>query len=224
MTDQKRPPQMDESQLLRRIRTRTVGGIVTVSVYDAGPTEAGRHRIGYVCERDHTEIFRGADIGVPAGRAVDSDYVVAAVTDFLSLRPGDTDPEFFDDYNEAQSDFAAACGEELALYAETLRSSVDQAAQTAGDGATIGATRQALMRMRDEAEQLARDLETLQASLTTAHLDHATLCDIADVLDAAGICRTTAAAALAGLNARHTAMEEAVNATQHPAKTRFYRH
>lgn len=223
MTDTKEP-QFTDDQLARRIRTRTAGGIVTVSIYDAGPVEAGRHQIGYVCERDHTEIFRGADIGIPAGRAVDSDYVVAAVTDFLSLQSGDTDPEFFDDYSEAQRDFAAACGEELALYADTLRSSIDQAAQTAGDGTTIGATRQALTRMRVEAGQLARELETLQASLTTAHLDHATLCDIADVLDAAGICRTTAATALAGLNARHAAMEEAVNATPHPAKTRFYRH
>jgi hypothetical protein len=213
-------------RLLRRLRTRTAGGIVTISTYDAGPADDGRHRIGYVCERDHAEIFRGTDIDIPSGQAIDSDHTVAAVIGFLSLQPGDTDPEFFDHYTADQAAFADSCAAELALLGDMLTSDIVPRSRPTGTGeqATIGATRTVLERMRADAGELARDLETLQAHLATAELDQATLGEIADILDAAAICRMTAATALAGLNARHTAMEEAVNTTPHPAKTRFYRH
>ena len=45
---------------------------------------------------------------------------MAGVLAFLSLKPGDTDPEFFEDYTPEQLAFARAEGENLVLYVEDL--------------------------------------------------------------------------------------------------------
>lgn len=226
MTRDPATSKFQDEQLLRRIRTRTEAGIATVTTYDAGGEPDGRHRIGYIAELDHTEIFRGDDITVPAGQAIDSDTTLAAVLDFLSLRPGDTDAEYFANYTPEQAEFADACGEELALYGDSLRTHVEQwfPPSSPRDVRSIRESRLVLERMRANAGDLARTLETLQANLATACLDLATLEDIANVLDAAATCRANADIALAGLNARHGPLEEAVTSASHPAKTEFYRH
>jgi hypothetical protein len=48
---------------------------------------------------------------------VDADATVLA---FLSLKPGDTDPEYFEGYTLEQLAFARAEGENLSLYVEDL--------------------------------------------------------------------------------------------------------
>jgi hypothetical protein len=40
---------------------------------------------------------------------------------FLSLKPGDTDREYFDDYTQEQLDFVAEFGDSLAMTAARLR-------------------------------------------------------------------------------------------------------
>jgi hypothetical protein len=51
---------------------------------------------------------------------VDTDATVTGVLAFLSLRPGDTDPEYFEGYTPEQLAFARTEGENLALYLEDL--------------------------------------------------------------------------------------------------------
>ena len=65
-------------------------------------------------------VFAGADFHCSPLHAVDADATVAGVLAFLSLRPGDTDPDYFDDYTPEQLAFARAEGENLSLYVEDL--------------------------------------------------------------------------------------------------------
>jgi hypothetical protein len=51
---------------------------------------------------------------------VDADATVAGVLAFLSLKPGDTDAEYFEEYTPEQLAFARAEGENLSLYVEEL--------------------------------------------------------------------------------------------------------
>ena len=45
---------------------------------------------------------------------------MGAILGFLSLRPGDTDPEYFDSYSDEQLRWAQTYGEELSLHAYEL--------------------------------------------------------------------------------------------------------
>ena len=64
-----------------------------------------------------TVLFEGADYCCAPGHAVDSDSAVEGLMSFLTLRPGDTDGEYFANYTEAQREFCS-------LYAETLGAEV----------------------------------------------------------------------------------------------------
>jgi hypothetical protein len=65
-------------------------------------------------------IFQAADFGCSPMHAVDSDKCVGGILTFLSLRPGDTDKEYFKDYTPEQMEFAVSHGEELGMYAMEL--------------------------------------------------------------------------------------------------------
>jgi hypothetical protein len=65
-------------------------------------------------------IFEGADFHCSPLHAIDADAALASLLTFLSVRPGDTDPEYFEGYTPEQLAFARAEGENLALYAEEL--------------------------------------------------------------------------------------------------------
>lgn len=61
-----------------------------------------------------TLLFEGEDFGCSPMHAIDSDECVAAIMSFLTLRPGDTDREYFEDYTEAQLDYCSQHAEALA--------------------------------------------------------------------------------------------------------------
>jgi hypothetical protein len=65
-------------------------------------------------------ILAGADFHCSPLHAVDADATVAGLLAFLSLRPGDTDPKYFQGYTPEQLAFARAEGENLSLYVEDL--------------------------------------------------------------------------------------------------------
>jgi hypothetical protein len=48
---------------------------------------------------------------------IDSDESVRALLSFLTLRPGDTDAEYFENYTQEQLDFANEHAEMLSMYA-----------------------------------------------------------------------------------------------------------
>lgn len=54
------------------------------------------------CRPDGRVVFAGADFGVPAFSAIDSDDVVRSLMGFLTLRQGDTDRDYFADYTPEQ--------------------------------------------------------------------------------------------------------------------------
>jgi hypothetical protein len=60
------------------------------------------------------KLFAGMDFGVPPIHSIDGPEPVQALMNFLCLRPGDTDDNYFDDYTEAQLDFARSHAEALA--------------------------------------------------------------------------------------------------------------
>ena len=65
-------------------------------------------------------IFWGEDYGCAPSHAVDSDESVAGLLAFLSLRPGDTDREYFATYTSEQLAWAQENGEELSAIAADL--------------------------------------------------------------------------------------------------------
>lgn len=66
-----------------------------------------------------TVLFEGEDFGCSPCHAVDSDATVEGIMSFLTLRPGDTDAEYFESYTQAQLNYCAE-------HAEALRSEVDR--------------------------------------------------------------------------------------------------
>jgi hypothetical protein len=65
--------------------------------------------------KPRTVIFEGADYGVPSHECIDSDAAVRGLLAFLTLRPGDTDSEYFEGYTDAQRAFCAEHAEALAM-------------------------------------------------------------------------------------------------------------
>jgi hypothetical protein len=61
-------------------------------------------------------IFEGTDYGIPSHQVIDDDEAVRGLCGFLSLRPGDTDAEYFADYTERQTTWAEARAETLGLW------------------------------------------------------------------------------------------------------------
>ena len=95
-----------------------MGPSFTLTVFDTGQTiMQGKARLAYTLamseNRHRTIIFEGDDFGCSPMHAIDSDAAVSGLMGFLTLRPGDTDAEYFEHYTEAQRRY---CDQ----YAETL--------------------------------------------------------------------------------------------------------
>lgn len=89
-----------------------------LNLYDTGKTcpEDGKTLIAYRFWHKLRLIFQGADIWVPPTQTIDGDETVRTVLTFLSLRPGDTDREFFDYYTAAQLRWVDEHAQTLSLY------------------------------------------------------------------------------------------------------------
>lgn len=77
----------------------------------------GRLRVAYEL-RQHaggvtSVLLQGDDIHLSAGTCTDSNRAVAEIMGWLTLRPGDTDGDFFSDYTPAQLDFCSTHAEAL---------------------------------------------------------------------------------------------------------------
>jgi hypothetical protein len=64
-----------------------------------------------------TVLFSGEDFSPSCMHADDSDETIAALLGFLTLRPGDTDSEYFEHYTDEQRQFCAQHAETLACEA-----------------------------------------------------------------------------------------------------------
>lgn len=60
-------------------------------------------------------LFEGSDVECSAPHsAIDSDEAVRVLMNFLTLRPGDTDWEYFENYTDSQREFCDQRAEDLA--------------------------------------------------------------------------------------------------------------
>ena len=83
-------------------------------------------RLGYTLTLDDgTELFTGTDFRASPRHAVDSEEAALALLGFLTLRPGDTDPDYFEHYQQEQLEWVhssqcEALGADIALRCEEL--------------------------------------------------------------------------------------------------------
>ena len=61
-------------------------------------------------------LFEGEDFSPSPMTAIDSDDALRCLLGFLTLRPGDTDEEYFENYTKDQMDFAETDAEELQMW------------------------------------------------------------------------------------------------------------
>jgi len=70
-------------------------------------------RFGYRMYHGDTLVFEGVDFFTSLGWSNDMHRVALELLSFLTLQPGDTDPEYFDAYTDAQIDWRDAYAEDL---------------------------------------------------------------------------------------------------------------
>lgn len=96
-------------------------GRFELELSDTGSADwRGKSRLAYEFRDAGQLIFSGEDFCGSPLHADDSDETVAALLTFLSLRPGDTDRDYFDRYTPKQLDWARTHGEELSWLATEL--------------------------------------------------------------------------------------------------------
>ena len=109
------------SDLLRTVRftpyRKGHGPTFTLRTWDTGHTMQGKSRLRYEL-RQHdngttTVLFSGDDFGCSPLHAIDSDDTIAGLMSFLTLRPGDTDREYFDAYTPDQLAYCSQHAESL---------------------------------------------------------------------------------------------------------------
>lgn len=109
--------------LLRRVRfapyLKGKGPTFTLKTWDTGhehrggPQWAIEYRLTMGEHGRRTVLFEGADFGCSPLDAIDSDACIRSLMSFLTLRPGDTDSEYFEDYTAAQLAYCDAHAEAL---------------------------------------------------------------------------------------------------------------
>lgn len=109
-------PDITEEQHLRHVQFPNGCTLRTWDAYSRCNT--GQRKIGYEFKSSAGEvIFRGEDIGVASSDAIDSDAATWGAVGWFTLKPGDTDSEFFDDYTPAQLEWCESSeAEELSLF------------------------------------------------------------------------------------------------------------
>ena len=108
------------------IRTWTNPAGFRLDLWDTGKTDNLGKTILHYALYDETVgelgkvIFEGSDFACSPMHSIDGDKTVASLLGFLSLRPGDTDAEYFENYTQAQVAWCDARAEELSMLALEL--------------------------------------------------------------------------------------------------------
>jgi hypothetical protein len=111
---------------------KDAGPVFKLTTWDTGRTGfGGKYLIGYrlsIGEKRHqnvlgnpavwTVLFEGEDFGCSPMHAIDSDEACAGIMAFLTLRPGDTDAEYFESYTPEQLEYCSQHAEALASEVE----------------------------------------------------------------------------------------------------------
>jgi hypothetical protein len=98
-------------QKIRDVRLLAGENVYRLELFDTGNRMPGasQWRLAYkfssVQEKKQKIIFKGDEYGCSPCHATDSDASVRELLDFLTLKPHDTDEEYFKDYTPAQLDW-----------------------------------------------------------------------------------------------------------------------
>lgn len=88
-----------------------------LQVWDLNERKApAHHRLGYRLTKGQEVLFEGDDFGCSPMHAVDSNEALVGLLGFLTLKPGDTDEEYFENYTARQLEWAESEAEELSCY------------------------------------------------------------------------------------------------------------
>ena len=108
---------------IRRVRftpyRRGRGPRFTLTLWEAPSNGSHRAMMGYRLRMAEgggasRTLFEGEDFGCSPLHASDSDAAVEAIMSFLTLRPGDTDSEYFEGYTGEQREYCTQHAEALA--------------------------------------------------------------------------------------------------------------
>jgi hypothetical protein len=94
-------------EMIRKIKHRDSGMILIVS--DTFKTDSmGKSRLAYDFRKDGDSepLFSGDDFFCGMFTSINSDECMLCLLAFLTLKPGDTDKEYFEEYNENQLSWA----------------------------------------------------------------------------------------------------------------------
>jgi hypothetical protein len=119
----------EPESLGQRVFVPMRGVYFILTTWDTGRTdERGRtfirYRLDQNARNEWSTVFEGEDFACSPLHAIDSDATFRSLMTFLTLRPGDTDAEYFDGYTDAQRAFADTYAE--ALSAEVALSLGDE--------------------------------------------------------------------------------------------------
>lgn len=90
----------------------------TLETFDTGKVDRmGKYVIAYRFSQGDKVLFEGDDFHCSPMYTIDSGESLRSLLGFLTLRPGDTDEEYFKNYTQEQLDFANEHAEILSLYA-----------------------------------------------------------------------------------------------------------
>jgi hypothetical protein len=104
---------------LRKVKLEALTGrpfILETWETDRPDPRTHRFYIGYRLTGPQGVVFEGSDFSPSPMDAIDSDAALRGILGFLTLRPGDTDPEYFEDYTPAQLAFCETDAEALSRY------------------------------------------------------------------------------------------------------------
>ena len=115
-------------EIIRRCRfspyRKGMGPVFQLELWDTGiHDDMGKWIVGYrltqiggnsfYCHEKRFVVFEGEDFHCSPLHAIDSDACVESIMGFLTLRIGDTDREYFANYNEVQREFRDTHAEAL---------------------------------------------------------------------------------------------------------------
>lgn len=93
------------------------GSRFSLTTWDTGQRSNGRPLLQYRLCMDGKPLFQGSDYSPSPLTCIDSDESLFELLVFLTLRPGDTDPEYFENYTPDQMAFCDAHAEALQMEA-----------------------------------------------------------------------------------------------------------
>lgn len=111
---------MTTKDIIRRCRftpyRKGAGPSFALTMWATGRADSrGQTIIGYTLTSGGKVVFTGEDFAGSPMHADDSDATVAALMGFLTLKPGDTDRDYFANYTAEQMSFAETHADALAM-------------------------------------------------------------------------------------------------------------